>query len=471
MSTSIQELPIKEQTDTQLDNPAESNTRSAPDVEKEHVRTRRPRVIIVGAGFGGINAGKALGDKDVDVLVLDRNNYHGFWPLLYQVATAALEEESIAYPVRAIFRSHKNVDFQMANVERVDFDKRIVYTSMSNYAYDYLVLAAGSANNYFGNNKLAGQTFGLKDIDEAEHLRNRILYNFEKAVHERDAARRRELMTLVIIGGGPTGVELAGAFSELISHVLRRDYPMLDTGNARVVLVEATDKILAAFPESLQKAARKRLEKMGVEIRMQSPVESVDNNCVTFKGGEQLQAGAVVWAAGVKAADLAATVQAERAKGDRVKITPTLNLADHPEVFVIGDMSYLEGYKSDQAYPMLAPVAIQQGKWASKNILALIDGKRPRPFRYFDKGTMATIGRSDAVMDAFGLRLTGLIAWFGWLFVHLMYLVGFRNRVIVLVNWAINYFTYERGVRLITDKDWLINPQGEPVSRRTNGQR
>ena len=197
----------------------------------------------------------------------------------------------------------------------------------------------------------------------------------------------------------------------------------------------------------------------------------MENNCVTFKGGEQLQAGAVVWAAGVKAADLAATVQAEHAKGDRVKITPTLNLADHPEVFIMGDMSYLEGYKSDQAYPMLAPVAIQQGKWASKNILALIDGKRPRPFRYFDKGTMATIGRSDAVMDAFGLRLTGLIAWFGWLFVHLMYLVGFRNRVIVLVNWAINYFTYERGVRLITDKDWLINPQGEPVSRRANGQR
>jgi NADH dehydrogenase len=422
-------------------------------------------VLIIGAGFGGINAARELGGKDVDVLILDRNNYHGFWPLLYQVATAALEEESIAYPVRAIFRRHKNVDFQMANVNRIDLEKRTVYADPSTYTYDYLVIAAGSGNNYFGNEALAWQTYGLKDIDEAERLRNRLLFNFEQAVHEEDAERRRDLMTFVIIGGGPTGVELAGAFHELIRHVLRKDYPMLDITRARVILVEATDRVLAAFPESLQGAAKKRLEQMGVELRFNSPVESVNNGCITFKGGEMLQAGAIVWAAGVKAAELANGLEAEHAKGGRVKVLPTLNLREHQEVFVIGDMAYLEEYKEGQAYPMVAPVAIQQGKWAARNILARIKGRKGRAFRYFDKGTMATIGRRSAVLDAFGFKLSGRIAWFGWLFIHLMYLVGFRNRVIVLINWAFNYFTYERGVRLITDKEWLISPQGEPVSR------
>jgi NADH dehydrogenase len=204
---------------------------------------------------------------------------------------------------------------------------------------------------------------------------------------------------------------------------------------------------------------------MGVELKFNAPVESVNNGCLTFKGGETLQAGAIVWAAGVKAAELADDLQAERAKGGRVRVLPTLNLPAHPEVFVVGDMAYLEGYRDKQAYPMVAPVAIQQGKWAAKNILAGMRGRKGRSFRYFDKGTMATIGRRSAVLDAFGFKLSGRIAWFGWLFIHLMYLVGFRNRVIVLINWAFNYFTYERGVRLITDKDWLISPQGEPVSR------
>lgn len=449
----------------------ERRTGIAPGTEDEpqdaSPSTGKPRVLIIGAGFGGINTARELGGKDVEVLILDRNNYHGFWPLLYQVATAALEEEAIAYPVRAIFRKYKNIDFQMANVTSIDFDKRIVYTDASTYMYDYLVMAAGSANNYFGNNTLAYQTYGLKDIDEAARLRNRLLYNFEQAVHERDPKRRRDLMTFIIIGGGPTGVELAGAFSELILHVLRKDYPMLDITQARVILVEATERILAAFPDSLQAAAKKRLQKMGVELKLNSPVESVNNGCITFKDGSELQAGAIVWAAGVKAAELAGSVVAERAKGGRVKVLPTLNLPDHSEVFVIGDMAYLEGFNKDQAYPMVAPVAIQQGKWAAKNIVAHTRGLKMRPFKYFDKGNMATIGRRAAVLDAFGIRLHGRLAWFGWLFIHLMYLVGFRNRVIVLINWAFNYFTYERGVRLITDKDWLISPQGEPVSRGT----
>jgi NADH dehydrogenase len=431
-----------------------------------HRQTRRPRVVIVGAGFGGLNAAHALGGKDIDVLILDRNNYHGFWPLLYQVATAALEPESIAYPVRAIFRRFPNVDFQMAHVQGIDFDQRRVYADTDTYNYDYLILAAGSTNNYFGNSALARQTYGLKDIDEAERLRSRILYNFEEAVHEHDAQRRRDLMTFVLIGGGPTGVELAGALSELIQHVLNKDYPMLDLKEARVILVEANDRILVTFPESLQRSAMKKLERMGVQMRLLSPVQSVDDGRVTFNDGSHLQAGTIVWAAGVRSAELTDSLQVEQARGARVKVTPNLNLPDHSEVFVVGDMSYLEGYKDSEAYPMVAPVAIQQGKWAASNILRHRHVRKMRPFRYFDKGNLATIGRSYAIMDAFGLKLSGFIAWLGWLFVHILYLVGFRNRLIVLTDWAFNYFTYERGVRLITNKEWLINPHGEPVSRQ-----
>jgi NADH dehydrogenase len=278
--------------------------------------------------------------------------------------------------------------------------------------------------------------------------------------------RRHALMSFVIIGGGPTGVELAGAFAELIDHVLRKDYPMLNIDEAKVTLVEASDKILAAFPESLQKAARRKLEQMGVEIRMQSPVESVNNGEITFKDGSKMTGGTIVWAAGVKAADIVESIEVAQAKGGRVKVLPTLNVAERPEVFVVGDMTYLEGYKDGQAYPMVAPVAIQMGKWAAKNILAQARGGRMRKFRYFDKGNLATVGRSFAVMDAFGFRLSGRIAWLGWVFVHIMYLVGFRNRLIVLTNWAFNYFNYERGVRLITTRGWKVTSAGEPVSRR-----
>lgn len=415
-------------------------------------RTRRPRVVVVGSSFGGLNAARTLAGGDVDVLVLDTNNYHGFWPLLYQVATAGIESEAIAYPVRAIFHGYRNIGFRMATVNRVDMEKRVVYTGERPAAYDYLVLAAGSANNYFGNNSLAKTTFGLKDIEDAERLRNNMLYAFEQAASETDPEKRKALMTFVIVGGGPTGVELSGALSELIRFVLKKDYPKLDIGNARVILVEATDKVLAAFPDSLQRSAQKKLTKMGVQIRFNSPVESVDGHTVTFKDGSQIQASVVVWAAGVRAAELSDNIGAEQGQGARIKIEPTLSVPGHPEVFVVGDMAYLEGYKGEQPYPQVAQVAIQQGKQAAKNILATIKGEPTMPFRYFDEGSMATIGRRFAVLDAFGLRLSGRIAWLGWLFVHIIYLVGFRNRLIVLTNWAFNYFSYERGVRLITGK-------------------
>lgn len=411
----------------------------------------RPRVVIIGAGFGGLNAARTLGGKDVDVLIIDRNNYHGFWPLLYQVATAGLEPDSVAYPVRAIIRKYGNIGFMMGEVTGIDLERKLVATPTHLLSYDYLIIAAGSANNYFGNDRLAEHTYGLKDVEDAELLRNTLLSNFEYAVSEADPQARQKLMTLVVIGGGPTGVELAGAFAELVNHVLVKDYPMLDISEARVVLVEASDRVLAAFPPELQANAIQRLNAMGVEVRLNSAVTSVEEGKITLADGSVLDAGLVVWAAGVRAAPLADLLGLKQARGARIPVTSTLNLADHPEVFVIGDMAYLEGYKKEgQAYPMVAPVAIQMGERAAKNLLARVRRKPMKPFTYFDKGNMATIGRRAAVMESFGFRLTGFIAWIGWLVVHLFFLVGFRNRVVVMLNWAYNYFTYDRGLRLIT---------------------
>ena len=438
---------------------AATNTQPEPaaNIVTARPSSGRPRVVVVGAGFGGLNAAAALARANVDVVVLDRNNYHGFWPLLYQVATAGLEPESIAYPARAVLRKYSNTQFLMAEVSGVDFERKLVLSGDRALPYDYLVLAAGSANNYFGDQALAAHTFGMKDIDEAEQLRNQLLRAFEHAVVERDPARRAALLTLVIVGGGPTGVELAGAFAELIRHVLRKDYPMLDISLARVLLVEAGDRILASFPERLQHSARRRLEKMGVEVKLRTAVAKVEDDTVAFKDGTTLDSSTVVWAAGVRAAQLADELGVAQSRGARVKITPELHLPDRPEVFVIGDMAYLESYKSGQAYPMVAQVAMQMGKQAAHNILALIDGQPPRAFHYFDKGQMATIGRRAAVFDAFGIRMVGFFAWVGWLFVHLIYLIGFRNRLVVLTNWAYNYFTYDRAVRLIAGAERKVD--------------
>ncbi len=421
----------------------------------------RPRVVIVGAGFGGLSAACYLAERNIDVLVMDRRNYHGFWPLLYEVATAGLEPESIAYPVRAILQDYRTASFYMAEARGFDFERKIVRTDGNPIAYDYLILSAGSANNYFGNETLAERTFSLKDIDDAERLRNHVLSMFEQALRETNPMRRARLLTFVIVGGGPTGVELAGAFAELIRHVLHKDYPMLDVTEARVLLVEAMGNLLGPFPESLQQDAKVQLERMGVEVKLKTAVEAVEDGMVTFKDGTHIGADTVVWTAGVRASPLAEALGVPLARGFRVPVEPTLNLKDHPEVFVIGDMAYLEGFqKPDRPYPMVATVAIQQGKHAARNILAQTRLQPMKKFRYLDKGSMATIGRRAAVMQSFGIKLSGFAAWVGWLFVHLISLVGFRNRLIVLTNWAYNYLTYDRGVRLITgnqSNEWFFS--------------
>jgi NADH dehydrogenase len=367
------------------------------------------------------------------------------------VATAGLEPESIAAPVRAILRRARNVSFQLAEVRGVDFEHRLVLTDGEPLPYDYLVLAAGSVTNFFGNRSFEQHTYGLKELGDAVALRNHLLTTFEHAVRESDPERRARLLNFVVVGGGPTGVEVAGALIELIRHVMAKDYPMLDLRQARVVLLEGTERLLPALPESLQRSAMKTLKRMGVEVRLNAPMASVSADEVLLQNGERIQARTVIWAAGVKANPLGHELHMEVARGGRVLVQPTLQVPEHPNVLVLGDMAYLQD-EHGQPYPMVAQVAMQQGTLAARNIRALAAGEPLKVFHYVDLGTMATIGRKAAVSYTFGIKLSGLLAWLAWLFVHLINLVGFRNRLIVLTNWAYNYFTYDRGVRLITDK-------------------
>jgi NADH dehydrogenase len=446
---------ISDTTSTQRDvRPEYQHTTLTGNQQNAAGTVSHPRVVIVGGGFGGLSAARTLAHSEADVLVLDRNNYHGFWPLLYQVAMAGLEPESVTYPLRAIFRNYPNVTFHMTTVQSVDFERKLVHASHGTEPYDHLILAAGSTSYYFGSETLAQHTYPLKDIDEAERLRNHILTCFEQAVYERDTARRQTLLTFVLVGGGPTGVEMAGALSELLRHVIHKDFPELDIAETHMVLVEGLDRLLSAFAEPLGQDAQNRLEAMGVQVRLNTLATDASANQITFKDGSVQATNTIIWTAGVRGSSLADALDVPQAKGGRVRITSTLHLPDHPEVFVVGDMSYLAGYQDEhQSHPMLAPVAMQQGEQAAKNLLAQVRQQPMRHFIYNDRGKMATIGRRAAVVDAFGIHLTGLLAWLGWLLVHLMELVGFRNRIIVLINWAYNYFTYDKGFRVIDRRE------------------
>lgn len=411
---------------------------------------RRPRVVVIGAGFGGLRVAQRLRNSLVDVLVIDRHNHHTFMPLLYEVATAGLAADDIAQPVRAILHDARNVRFLLAEVTGVDLDARRVITDACGVPYDYLVIAAGTVTDYFGMASVKRNAIGLKDLSQANAIRSRILRNFERATVERDDGARGRLMTMVVVGGGPTGVELAGALAELKRHVLRRDYPDLDVATARVVLIEATDRLLPAMPTGLQRKAHDQLRALGVDVRLGALVTDVSEDAVTLRGGETIGASNVVWVAGTRGAPLAAAAGLDVVPDGRIPVGDTLQLGGRPDVYAIGDITVLQG-PDGRPYPMLAQVALQQGDLAARNILRAVRGEPPLRFRYRDRGTMATIGRRMAVAHVFGLQFSGSFAWVLWLVVHLLAIIGLRNRALVLLNWTWNYVRYDRASRLVTD--------------------
>jgi len=407
----------------------------------------RPRVAIVGAGFGGLAAAKALKRVPVDGLLIDRHNYHLFQPLLYQVASGLLDPSEIAHPIRTVLRRTHNVDVLMADVTGIDIAGRRVETTAGAEPYDMLVLSTGSATNFFGIPRLEDHATGLKTLPEALALRARVLDAFERAAACTDPVQRKRLLTFAVVGGGPTGVECAGAFAELFRHVLPKDFPHLDFGEVQLVLVEGTSEVLGTFAPRLGRKARATLERKGVEVQLNRLVHDVTGGALVLDDGTRVDAETVIWTAGVRAVPAASLLGVEAASLGRVSVTSTLHLSEHPEIFVIGDLAELR--QGEAPLPMLAPVAIQQGKHVARVIAARL-AARPEPsFHYRDKGTMATVGRGAAVAQIGPIHVNGFIGWLMWIFVHLVYLIGFRSRIIALASWGWNFLFYDRPVRLI----------------------
>ena len=418
------------------------------DCRVENAPTEKPRVVIIGAGFGGLEAAKKLAGETVRVTVVDRTNYHLFQPLLYQVATAALSPADIAAPVRAILSKSKNMEVILAEVESIDVNAKKVRMVDEELDYDYLIVATGARHSYFGHPEWEKLAPGLKSLEDAVEIRRRILLAFEYAERVSDEAARKAAMTFVVIGGGPTGVEMAGAIAEIARYTLAKDFRHIDPSQARVILVEADPWVLAAFPDDLQISARKQLVDLGVEVRTGIHATNLSEEGLQV-GDEFIPCRVRIWAAGNNASFVGHSLGAPIDRVGRVIVNKDLTIPDHPEVQVIGDLANFS-HQTGQPLPGVSPVAMQQGRHAAHNILAMIDGRKPQRFWYFDKGSMATIGRNKAVADLKLIHLSGIPAWLAWLFVHIIFLVGFRNRLAVLFQWAWAYFSFNKGARLIT---------------------
>jgi len=414
--------------------------------------TIRPQVVVVGAGFGGLTFCKDF-KGDADITLVDRQNHHLFQPLLYQVATAGLSAPDIAQPIRSILRDKKNVTVLLRNVTGFDLEKRQVQFDNGTLGYDYLVLALGGVTSYFGHTEWEKFAHGLKSLDDALRIRAQILLSFERAENSDREEERKRLMTIVVIGGGPTGVELAGAFAELSRHVLKRDFRRIDPGQAHVILVEGGPRLLRPFSPRLSESAAKQLTRLGVDVRTGVGVDNMGQGFLHLSDGTKIESANMIWAAGVSASPLTKKLGVPLDKSGRVQVNPDLSLPGHPEVFAIGDMALVLDEKK-QPVPGVSPAAMQMGRYVGRIIQGASRrrGNEPPPpsFKYWDKGTMATIGRSAAVAQVGALQISGWLAWIGWLLIHLVFLIGFRNKIAVLWQWAYSYFTYKRGSRLIT---------------------
>lgn len=415
----------------------------------------KPHIVVVGAGFGGLWTARGLCRADARLTVIDRSNHHVFQPLLYQVATAGLSSVSISAPIREVLRSQDNTTVLMGEVRRIDVEARAVEVGSQRLGYDYLVVATGATHAYFGRDEWARHAPGLKSVGDALDIRRRVLSAYEAAEREADSASRGPWLTFVVVGAGPTGVELAGALSEIARHTLARDFRNFDPRSTRVVLVEASDRVLPTFSPASSGKARAYLEKLGVEVRTSTRVTDVDAAGVML-GDERLESRTVLWAAGVRASGLTSDLPGERDGAGRLWVEPDLTLPGHPEVFVIGDAAAVR--LDEGTVPGVAPAAIQMGRHTARNLHRRLDGAPAEPFRYVDKGMLATVGRSAAVAEVFGTRMSGLAAWLLWLVVHVFFLIGFRNRIAVMMEWAWAYVTMKRSARVIFEPPGRLPP-------------
>ena len=409
-------------------------------------------IVIIGGGFAGLDAARALAREHVQVTLVDRHNHHVFQPLLYQVATAGLSPGDIASPIRWILRKQANLRVLLAAVERIDpVARRLHLDGGDTLTYDALVVASGVTHSYFGHDDWPPHAPGLKTLDDALEIRRRVLLAFERAEREADLERQRTLLTFAIVGGGPTGVELAGALAEIARHALKSEFDNVDPATSRILLIEAGPSILPTFPASLQRSARRALERLGVEVIEGQPVTSIADGGVQM-GGERIGAGTVLWAAGIQASSLGRGFGAETDRAGRVAVNPDLSVPGHPEVFIAGDLA-LFTHQTGKPLPGVAQAAKQLGKHAARNAVRRLRGDPTTPFRYRDPGNLATIGRNAAIADFGFLRLSGYPAWLFWVFLHIFFLIGFRNRLSVMLQWAVSYLTYQRSVRLITGRE------------------
>ena len=413
--------------------------------------TPAPHVVILGGGFAGLTAARALRKERVRVTIVDRRNHHLFQPLLYQVATAALNPGDIAYPIRAVVRHQHNTRTILARVDGIDAARRRVLLDEGTLDYDYLIVATGATHSYFGNDAWERWAPGLKTVEDALEVRRRVLSAFEAAERAVDPASLPAMLTFVVVGAGPTGVELAGSLSEIGRLTVARDFRNFDPRKLRVLLVEAADRVLPPFSPKLSASAQRQLERLGVEVRTAARVTRIDQDGV-WLGDEHVPARTVLWAAGVAASPLGKSLDAPLDRAGRVLVQPDLSVPAHPEIFVVGDLMHVD--QGGKPVPGVAPAAIQSGRCAARNVAALARGEATRPFRYVDKGSLATIGRAKGVGTVAGIAFTGFLAWWVWWLVHIAYLIGFRNRIVVMLSWAWQYFAFSRGARLITGRAW-----------------